>query len=84
MLFTVQNSAINSNQFQQQTFDRNKVLTAMNQPGVAAENYRNVEVVSPQLRAQIIAGRDINLALLLLPNNVSTSEHRRVDVDGLE
>ena len=83
-VFSVQNNVGNSSQFQQQTFDMNKVLTAMNQPGVAAENYRNVEVVSPQLRAQIIAGKDINLALLLMPNNDSTSEHRRVDVDGLE
>ena len=83
-VFSVQNNVGNSSQFQQQTFDMNKVLTAMNQPGVAAENYRNVEVVSPQLRSQIIAGKDINLALLLMPNNDSTSEHRRVDVDGLE
>ena len=41
----------------------------LTQPGVPAERYRNVEVVSSQLRNQIIAGKDINLALLLIPNN---------------
>ena len=56
----------------------------LTQPGVPAERYRNVEVVSSQLRNQIIAGKDINLALLLIPNNESTSEYRRVDFDGIE
>ena len=56
----------------------------LTQPGVPAERYRNVEVVSSQLRNQIIAGKDINLALLLIPNNESTSEYRRADFDGIE
>ena len=56
----------------------------LRQQGVPAERYRNVEVVSTQLRNQIIAGKDINLALLLIPNNESTSEYRRVDFDGVE
>lgn len=54
------------------------------QQGVPAEKYRNVEVVSTQLRNQIIAGKDVNLALLLIPNNESTAEYRRVDFDGVE
>ena len=56
----------------------------LRQQGVPAERYRNLEVVSTQLRNQIIAGKDINLALLLIPNNESTSEYRRVEFDGVE
>ena len=56
----------------------------LSQPGVPAERFRNVEVVSTQLRNQIKAGKDINLALLLIPNNNSASEYRRVDFDGVE
>ena len=68
----------------QHHYDMEKVMTTMRQPGVPAENFRNVEIVSPQLRSQIIAGKDINLALLLMPNTESTSEHRRIDFDGIE
>ena len=68
----------------QQHYDMERVMSTMRQPGVAAENYRNVEIVSPHLRSQIIAGKDINLALLLMPNTETTSEHRRVDFDGME
>ena len=32
----------------------------------------------------ILAGKDIHLALLLIPSNESTTEHRRVDFDGIE
>ena len=45
----------------------------LTQPGVPSEKNRNVEAVSTQLRNQIIAGKDIYLALLLIPNNDSTS-----------
>ena len=31
-----------------------------------SEQYRSVEVVSPNLRNQILSGKDINLALLLM------------------
>ena len=62
----------------------NDVSVILRQQGVPAERYRNVEVVSTHLRNQIIAGKDINLALLLIPNNESTSEYRRVNFDGVE
>lgn len=84
-VFSVQNTfsgMMNCNS--QQFYDMDKVMAAMRQPGVAAENYRNMEIVSPHLRSQILAGKDINLALLLMPNNDTTSEHRRVDFDGTE
>ena len=84
-VFSVQNTfsgMMNSNSHQ--FYDMDKVMAAMRQPGVAAENYRNMEIVSPQLRSQILAGKDINLALLLMPNNDTTSEHRRVDFDWTE
>ena len=60
------------------------VCSILSQPGVPAERFRNVEVVSTQLGNQIIAGKDINLALLLIPNNESTSEYRRVNFDGVK
>ena len=56
----------------------------LSKPGVLPERFRNVEVVSTQLRNQIKASKDINLALLLIPNNESTSEYRRVNSDGVE
>ena len=56
----------------------------LRQQEVPAERYRNVKVVSTQLWNQIIGGKDINLALLLIPNNESTSEYRRVDFIGVE
>ena len=44
-----------------------------------SEQYRNVEIVSPNLRNQILSGKNNNLALLLMPNNDSLAEYRRVD-----
>ena len=72
------------NQTSHQTFDMDKVMRTIRQPGVAAESFRNEEIVAPHLRSQILAGKDINLALLLIPSNDSTTEHRRVDFDGIE
>ena len=69
------------NQPSHQTFHMDKVMKAMRQQGVAAESFRNVEIVAPHLRSQILAGKDINLALLLMPSNESTSDHRRVDFE---
>lgn len=84
-VFSVQRSVSGMmNSHSHQAYDMDKVMAAMRQPGVAAENYRNMEIVSPHLRSQILAGKDINLALLLMPNNETTSEHRRVDFDGTE
>ena len=84
-VFTVQRTTNGIlNQPSHQTFDMDKVMRTMRQPGVAAESFRNVEIVAPHLRSQILAGKDINLALLLMPSNESTSDHRRVDFDGIE
>ena len=65
-------------------FDLQTTLQKMRQPGVPSEQYRNVEVVSPNLRNQILSGKDINLALLLMPNNDSLTEFRRTDFNGIE
>ena len=72
------------NQTSHQTFDMDKVMRTMRQPGMAAESFRNIEIVAAHLRSQILAAKDINLALLLIPSNESTTEHRRVDFDGNE
>ena len=40
-----------------------------------SEQYRNVEIVSPYRRNQILSGKDINLALLLMPNYDSLAEY---------
>ena len=59
-------------------------LQNIRQPSVPSEQYRNVEIVSPNLRNQILSGKDINLALLLMPNNDSLAEYRLVDFSGIE
>ena len=82
-VFAVQRN-VNAIMNSQHPYDMEKVMATMRQPGVAAESFRNVEIVSPHLTSQIIAGKDINLALLLMPNTETTSEHRRVDFDGIE
>ena len=56
----------------------------MRQPAVPSEQYRNDEIVSPNLRNQILSGKDINLALLLMPNNDNLTEYRRIDLNGIE
>ena len=48
-----------------------------------SEQYRNVEIVSPNLRNQIHSGKDINLALLLMPNNDSLAEYRQVEFNRM-
>ena len=59
-------------------------LQNMRQPSVPSEQYRNVEIVSPYRRNQILSGKDINLALLLMPNYDSLAEYKRVDFNGIE
>ena len=65
-------------------FDLQSTLQKMRQPAVPSEQYRNVEIVSPNLRNQILSGKDINLALLLMPNNDNLTEYRRIDFNGIE
>ena len=60
------------------------VYAALRTTGEPSDNFRDVDIVSQSLRQQILSGKDINLALLLIPNNESTTEHRRVDFDGIE
>ena len=60
--------------------DMQLALQNMRQPFVSSEHYRNVEIVWPNLMNQILSGKDINLALLLMPNNDSLAEYRRVDI----
>ena len=64
--------------------DMQSALQNMRQPSVPSEQYRNVEIISPNLRNQILSGKDINLPLLLMPNNDSLAEYRRVDFNGTE
>ena len=64
--------------------DMQSALQNMRQPSVSSEQYRNVEIVSPNLRNQILSGKDINLALLLMPNNDGLADYRRVDFNGIE
>ena len=59
-VFTVERN-INGmlNQKSHQTFDIDKVMRTMRQSGVAAESFRNVDIVAPHLRSQILAGKDL-------------------------
>ena len=60
-----------------------KALQNIRQPSVPSEQYRNEEIVSPYLRNQILAGKDISLALILKPNNDSLAKYRRFDFNGI-
>ena len=59
-------------------------MRTMRQRGVAVESFRNVEIVAPHLRSQILACKDICLALLFMPINEPKIEHRHVDLDGIK
>ena len=51
--------------------------------GVSSESMSHVETVSESIRQQIITGKDVNLASLLIPN-VDTGDIRAVHANGIE
>ena len=67
-----------SQQFSTASFPGNPGNPARNQlgesAGVALDSLPTIDIVSPQLRADILAGKDINLAALLIPG-YRGSEH---------
>ena len=55
-----------------------------NSGGVSADSLPQIDIVSPQLRADILAGKDVNLALLLIPGFKSQEDPNQCHlvVDG--
>ena len=51
--------------------------------GVRSDSYSNVDIVSPHLQKQIIEGKDINLASLLI-NNYECHQKRSISTESLE
>ena len=43
--------------------------------GVRSDSYNNVDIVSPSLQRQIIDGKDVNMAALLIPNYECPKSH---------
>ena len=44
--------------------------------GMAASNVSTIDLVSPEIRADILAGKDINLNILLIPNYTTPSQRK--------
>ncbi|VDI23781.1 Hypothetical predicted protein [Mytilus galloprovincialis] len=51
--------------------------------GVRSDEYSNVDIISPSIQKQIIDGKDVNLASLLIPN-YETPQIHSVAANGLE
>ena len=51
--------------------------------GVRSDEYSNVDIISPSIQKQIIDGKDVNLASLLIPNYETPQVHS-VAANGLE
>jgi hypothetical protein len=51
--------------------------------GVRSDSYTNVDIVSPNLQKQIIEGKDINLASLLM-HNYECPQKRSISTESLE
>ena len=44
--------------------------------GMAASNVSTINLVSPEIRADILTGKDINLNILLIPNYTTPSQRK--------
>lgn len=53
------------------------------QHGVRSDSFTNIDIVSPSLQRQIIEGKDVNLASLLIPNYECPKSHT-VIADNIE
>ena len=43
-------------------------MTSSTNTGIPAASISDVDLVSPEIRADILAGKDVNLNILLIPN----------------
>ena len=59
----------------QLTTDKHKLLICLY--GVASDSLLHIDIVSPEIRRDIISGKDINLAAPLIPGNKGELENNR-------
>ena len=79
--FNINTAYLRNNNLDSGCDNRNTGIPSNNRVGVASQSLPLVETISPSLRTAIIAGRDVNLASLLIPYFNGSSDNSVKDKD---
>ena len=63
--------------------DTGAASTLLGTQGIRSDSFTNVDIISPNIQKQIIEGKDINLASLLIPN-YECPQNNTILANGLE